>query len=190
LHLSYKTRGVSCICQQAVKPAVCRSGSRSAPPMWSRDAATRTANCSCFHAMWFCRAASASMSRPISADRLLRASSAAAAAKARRKTGPRTGPRPVPRERKKLWPVEEPVTNTIVDGEAPGEAPQPLTLNHPASNPGRFWRPGFIFSGLGTGTREPDLPAVTYRRWFTRPPGNLPKFHSLRQVGVCEYVAL
>jgi hypothetical protein len=23
-------------------------------------------------------------------------------------------------------------------GQAPGEAPQPLTLNHPASNPGRF----------------------------------------------------
>jgi hypothetical protein len=30
--------------------------------------------------------------------------------------------------------------------EGPGEAPQPLTLNHPASNPRLQQRPGFLFS--------------------------------------------
>ena len=38
---------------------------------------------------------------------------------------------------------EEPVNQPRVDGVAPGEAPQPLTLNHPALSPGRDKRPGF-----------------------------------------------
>ena len=38
---------------------------------------------------------------------------------------------------------EEPVNQPRVDGVAPGEAPQPLTLNHPALSPGCDKRPGF-----------------------------------------------
>ena len=37
--------------------------------------------------------------------------------------------------------------DTIVDGHAPGEAPQPLTLNHPASNPSCSSSWGSFFSG-------------------------------------------
>jgi len=32
---------------------------------------------------------------------------------------------------------------------APGEAPQPLTLNHPASSPGRVSGRGSLFAGRG-----------------------------------------
>ena len=38
---------------------------------------------------------------------------------------------------------EEPVNRPRVHGVAPGEAPQPLTLNHPALSPGYDKRPGF-----------------------------------------------
>ena len=41
---------------------------------------------------------------------------------------------------------EEPVSGPGVDCMAPGEAPQPLTLNHPALSPGRVKRPGFSYS--------------------------------------------
>jgi hypothetical protein len=34
-----------------------------------------------------------------------------------------------------------------VDGLAPGEAPQPLTLNHPALNPGRASGRGSLIRG-------------------------------------------
>jgi hypothetical protein len=37
--------------------------------------------------------------------------------------------------------------DTVVDGHAPGEAPQPLTLNHPASNPGCSSGWGSFFLG-------------------------------------------
>jgi hypothetical protein len=38
-----------------------------------------------------------------------------------------------------------------VDGQTPGEAPQPLTLNLPVSNPGRVSGRGSLFSGYGRG---------------------------------------
>ena len=50
------------------------------------------------------------------------------------------------RERK-LSPNPEPAARAAVRTKAPGEAPQPLTLNHPASNPGRFSGRGSSFSG-------------------------------------------
>ncbi len=46
---------------------------------------------------------------------------------------------------KKLWLVAEPLASAVVNSQAPGEAPQPLTLNHPASNPGRFCGRGSSF---------------------------------------------
>ena len=47
---------------------------------------------------------------------------------------------------KKSQPAAEPGNPAGVDVVAPGEAPQPLTLNHPASNLGRVKRSGFSFS--------------------------------------------
>ncbi len=44
---------------------------------------------------------------------------------------------------KKSGRGEELANGPCVEGVAPGEAPQPLTLNHPALNPGRDKRPGF-----------------------------------------------
>src|SRR6516164_1432412 len=41
----------------------------------------------------------------------------------------------------------EPVNRPRVDGVAPGEAPQPLTLNHPALSPGCDKRPGLPLFG-------------------------------------------
>src|SRR5690349_4839661 len=46
--------------------------------------------------------------------------------------------------------------DTVVDGLAPGEAPQPLTLNHPASNPGCSSGWGSFF--LGAPERGQDDP--------------------------------
>ncbi len=48
--------------------------------------------------------------------------------------------------KKNLRGAEQPF-GTIVDGHAPGDAPQPLTLNHPASNPGCSSGWGSSFSG-------------------------------------------
>jgi hypothetical protein len=55
---------------------------------------------------------------------------------------------------------------TIVDGHAPGEAPQPLTLNHPASNPGCSQAVG-VHSFEGT-TAVVDLRQA--KNEFNRPP--------------------
>jgi len=77
-------------------------------------------------ATWFCRAASGLMWRPIPAGLEFRA----------RRTG--DGPGGGAGNRKNPLLGAEPLASTDVDGLAPGEAPQPLTLNHPASNPGRL----------------------------------------------------
>jgi hypothetical protein len=58
----------------------------------------------------------------------------------------------------------EPDNNPDVNEAAPGEAPQPLTLNHPALNPGRLKRSGSPFLHL-VGSRSIrlggcDTPAV------------------------------
>ena len=57
---------------------------------------------------------------------------------------------------------------TIVDGHAPGEAPQPLTLNHPASNPGCSLAVG-VHSFEGT-TAVVDLRQA--KNEFNRPPSS------------------
>jgi len=56
---------------------------------------------------------------------------------------------------KKLSQRAERDAAAAVDGQMPGEAPQPLTLNHPASNPGRVKRSGFSSSRqrIGPGVR-------------------------------------
>jgi hypothetical protein len=55
---------VSCICEQAINPAVCRSDFQLVPPMWSRAALARVANCWCPRVMWRCPEDGASISRP------------------------------------------------------------------------------------------------------------------------------
>jgi hypothetical protein len=54
------------------------------------------------------------------------------------KTRPKAAKTAAPPGPKKLWLPLERAADTAVDGQMPGEAPQPLTLNHPALNPGRF----------------------------------------------------
>jgi hypothetical protein len=58
---------------------------------------------------------------------------------------------------KYLRGAEQPF-GTIVDGYAPGEAPQPLTLNHPASNPGCSSGWGSFFLGTAAPAREFNSP--------------------------------
>jgi hypothetical protein len=70
--------------------------------------------------------------------------------------------------RKNLLWRQEPPPRRHVDSQAPGEAPQPLTLNHPASNPGRVSGRGssflepialvFAVSGLCAGTARLGCP--------------------------------
>jgi hypothetical protein len=60
----------------------------------------------------------------------------------RRSFAPKGGQFPVqteiPSRPKNLHSLLEQGPGSNVDWQAPGEAPQPLTLNHPASNPGRI----------------------------------------------------
>jgi len=60
-------------------------------------------------------------------------------------TGRRPGQKNFRMGRKKFCWRQEPPGKHDVDGQAPGEAPQPLTLNHPASNPGRVSDRGSSF---------------------------------------------
>jgi len=134
---------VSCIFRRARMRAACPSAFLSARLMWSKAAAAAMGNCGCSHAMSCCRAASASISTATLAAQLLpaRAVVPGNAVKVRskaRKSAGRTEP-------KKLLPVQEPHGGMAVDDQMPGEAPQPLTLNHPASNPGRFSGRGSSF---------------------------------------------
>ncbi len=80
----------------------------------------------------------------------------AAAAKAR-------NPKPAAKRRaagpKKLWLGPERRASAAVNGQTPGEAPQPLTLNHPASNPGRFSGRGSFFCA-GALCAEPGRAAL------------------------------
>ena len=65
-HLGLKglKESVSCIYEQAINPAVCRSDFQLVPPMWSRAALARVANCWCPRVMWRCPEDGASISRP------------------------------------------------------------------------------------------------------------------------------
>jgi hypothetical protein len=68
----------------------------------------------------------------------------AAAFRRRASTKKNVSPKPaLQAAAKKSRRGEEPVNQPRVDGVAPGEAPQPLTLNHPALSPGCDKRPGF-----------------------------------------------
>ena len=52
-----------------------------------------------------------------------------------------------PRSAQKRWRAGEHPLGAAVNGQAPGEAPQPLTLNHPALNPGCNNSRGSCFPG-------------------------------------------
>jgi hypothetical protein len=72
--------------------------------------------------------------------------------------------------------VAEQPLGTIVDCDAPGDAPQPLTLNHPASNPGCSSGWGSSFSGHQEFATGP-LPAAVFdfrqaKNEFNRPPSS------------------
>jgi hypothetical protein len=81
---------------------------------------------------------------------------------------------------KKHLPGAEQPFGTIVDGYAPGDAPQPLTLNHPASNPGCSSGWGSSFSGHHSPGQEfatGPLPAAVFdfrqaKNEFNRPPSS------------------
>jgi hypothetical protein len=70
-----------------------------------------------------------------------------ASAKTPWKSSPKSRWNPVPERRKKSSSAAELAGSTAVNGQTPGEAPQPLTLNHPVSNPGRFSGRGSSFWG-------------------------------------------
>ncbi len=126
-------------------PAVCPSGSRSERPMWSKDAAAKMA-----HLRVFSRYVVLPGGERINLGgrfRAVRRRRGPAARGTAAKTGPKSAENAAPSGPKKLWPAAERLASAAVDGQTPGEAPQPLTLNHPASNPGRisgrgssFWR--------------------------------------------------
>ena len=137
----------------------------SSRAMWSKALATRAANCKSFRAMWFCRADSASIWAPTYAVRQRRGADA-------RALGTKGPSKNNPGRRKKRWRAGEHPLGAAVNGQAPGEAPQPLTLNHPALNPGcnnsrgsRFRDPAFrdAFRDLLSRTYFPG-PARGFRR--------------------------
>ena len=70
----------------------------------------------------------------LSRRRLAAGTSGQATLRTRSEPGQNGAPR---RTKKNSLPAVELPSDTNVDWMAPGEAPQPLTLNHPASNPGR-----------------------------------------------------
>src|SRR5436190_18032075 len=69
--------------------------------------------------------------------------------------GQKRAPRAVP---KKSRGGGEPVNQPRVERVAPGEAPQPLTLNHPALSPGCDKQPGLPLSGSAWSAAEPMEP--------------------------------
>ena len=85
----------------------------------------------------------ASMFRPISACRRR-----AGGSSRRRNRLQRKREKPPARDPKKNFDgARNRLDSRDVDNSAPGEAPQPLTLNHPALNPGRSSGRGSLFSG-------------------------------------------
>ena len=149
---------MSCICPLVISRTSCPSVSRSEQLMWSRDGAAKTGICAYFRAMWSCPAAGGSTSRTILWARQRPVLAAAHGTRME----PKVGERARRAGRKKLWHRAEPRASAAVDSQAPGEAPQPLTLNHPASNPGRF-------SGRGSSFHPPDCGRVELKEGG--PPG-------------------
>jgi len=74
--------------------------------------------------------------------------------KARRSSAKHSGPGDR-RRRKKSRAGEEPHDPGNVESVAPGEAPQPLTLNHSAPNPGRVSGRGSLLTGTLQACRHP-----------------------------------
>ena len=138
---------VSCICQLVISRTVSPSVFPSEPRMWSKDAAGNTAICAYSRAMWSCRADNVSISWTIPAViSPVRPPHGRAAAR-RGAMEPQPGQRAPPAGQRKLWFEPEPLASAAVKSQTPGEAPQPLTLNHPASNPGRISGRGSSFLG-------------------------------------------
>ena len=71
----------------------------------------------------------------------------APAAARRAATEPQPGQRAPPAGQRKLWFEPEPLASAPVNSSDAGRSPQPLTLNHPASNPGRISGRGSSFLG-------------------------------------------
>ena len=101
---------------------------RSVRPMSSKAAAANTGSCACIRGICFCRTGNESIWHRIPGCR-------ADAARPARRVSPKA-PRRVPNGQKKCCAGPEHREVAAVDSQAPGDAPQPLTLNHPASNPG------------------------------------------------------
>jgi hypothetical protein len=146
---------MSCICQQVISRAVCPSVFRSGQLMWSRDVAAKRGICAYFRVIWSCPAAGASTSPTILAAIFLvprrRGLTVVRAVAKEFKIGGKVPPG----GRKKICNRPEPPPNSAVNRQTPGEAPQPLTLNHPVSNPGRSSGRGssFLRKPAGSGRR-------------------------------------
>ena len=86
-----------------------------------------------------------------------------------------------PAGRKKLCSRAEPPANTAVNRQTPGEAPQPLTLNHPVSNPGRISGRGssFLRKPAGSGRRAYSRPTTRSSRWIISARPEKPRIASM-----------
>ncbi len=122
------------VCHYNILLHVCRGACRSVPDMWSRDTAAARGNCASLRATCFCRTATGSMFQGNFPGPPRRWHKRPGDAPTRREPGQNGAPG---RTEKNSLPAVELPSDTNVDWMAPGEAPQPLTLNHPASNPGR-----------------------------------------------------
>ena len=120
--------------------------SRSAPNTWSKDTAATNGSLRVI-ARYVVLPGGRRINVPADLPARLRRARCASAASSSAKQSAR--PRAEPQSGgKKFAAAPEPADALDVNGIAPGEAPQPLTLNHPALNPGRVKRPGFTLSGL------------------------------------------
>jgi hypothetical protein len=110
--------------------------------MSSKAAAVRTGSCVFIRVTSFYPAAAVSSFPLIQANRLDQASLFPG--------GRRAGMAPagVGHSPKKLLVEQEPPGGSGIDSAAPGEAPQPLTLNHPALSPGCISSRGSFLLGL------------------------------------------
>jgi hypothetical protein len=108
-----------------------------------RAQAARAASSAFRPVMWSCLAASGSMYRQKRAKRPPPRRAAIYGWSV--PDGRRRGRKNLHDGRKNFWSRQEPPRRRDVDCQAPGEAPQPLTLNHPASNPGRVSDRGSSF---------------------------------------------
>jgi hypothetical protein len=165
----------------------CQAAFRSVPGMSSKAAAVRTGSCVYFRVTSFYPAAAVSNFRLISANWLDQASPPPG--------GQRAGMVPAGagagHGQRKLLVGAEPLGSSGIDTTAPGEAPQPLTLNHPALSPGCFSSRGSFVSGPSRSRGQVGakifLGSLLANFWrFDLLPGTRFGSEAFRPVGVCE----